>query len=258
MDREYLKREKQLNSSSEAQVHEKSPYDRETYTKPVRGYAAHPAEKEQRGEAKEMFSLSNSYSNLSVGADRKGDITVAGSAQRRHDSPTLANTSKQVEGSRRKKHHGNGGELFTNAAKPAESAFAYRTNRKMPEKKMLKKLREHALRHGLDRFNKTMPFLDLPQNEKQLQQMRREEAPLQETQAMEKIILDKKTMEMKFLKNLRQTRKKLNGGDLEELQKLLFGEHTEDMRTAHLPASASGEEESGDDEADDEESGISE
>jgi len=124
MDREYLKREKQLNSSSEAQVHEKSPHDRETYAKPIRGYAAHPAEKEQRGEAKEMFSMSNSYSNLSVGADKKGDITVAGSAQRRHDSPTLENASKQVEGSRRKKHHGNGGELFTNAAKPAESAFA--------------------------------------------------------------------------------------------------------------------------------------
>ena len=257
MDREYLKREKQLNSSSEAQVHEKSPHDRETYAKPIRGYAAHPAEKEQRGEAKEMFSMSNSYSNLSVGADKKGDITVAGSAQRRHDSPTLENASKQVEGSRRKKHHGNGGELFTNAAKPAESAFAYRTKAKTPEKKILKKLREHARRHDLDRFNKTMPFLDLQKNEKQLQQMRRDEAPQHETQAMEKIILDKKTMEMKFLKNLRQTRRKLNGTDMEELQKLLFGEHAEDPQTAHRPASASGEEDSGD-EDDSEENGIPE
>jgi len=222
--REYEQRNDAHTQSSEATVHEKTPYHRENFDKRVSGYTPHPGEREERGEPRELFSMKNSYNDLSIGADKKGDMMVTGAAIRRHNAPTVENDEKKVEGSRRKKNKTKSGELFTNPAKPDESAFAYRVGKKMPERKVLGNLREAARRHDLDRFNDTMAFLDVKQDEAALQKLRREEAPTSQIQELEGIVLQKKTMEQRFLRHLRLARRELGSMELDELREKLFGE----------------------------------
>ncbi len=238
MNSEYLKRDKAQTDNSEALIHETSPYYRNSHEKPVSGYVSHPAEREERSEPRELFSLKNSYNDLSIGADKKGDMMITGSAMRRHNSDTVKADEKRVVGSRREKHSDNSGELYTNPAQQEKSAFAYRVNRKVPEKKILKKLRESAKRHDLDRFNNTLFFLDIKENEETLNDMRRERASENEKQELEKTIRNKKVLERKFLNDLRFARKKLLSSDLDELCAELFGEDTEKaVRTSSLAVS---------------------
>jgi len=247
-------REDALTQSSEAIMHESPRLSGASGGKALRGYMPHPAEREERGEPRELFSMQNSYSGLSVGADKKGDMMITGAAERRHDSPTLENDAKRVEGARRKKHPIGDGEFFTNPAKPEESAFAYRVNRRMPERKILRRIRESARRHDLEEFGGTLPFLDLHENEEELRQKRREDAPVSETQRLERIIRDKKALEMRFLRQLRLARKKMSGADVEELLAQLFGKE-EEPTPQPLPAAgdASSEEEGEGEEAPEEE-----
>ena len=222
--REYERHSDAHTQSSEAMVHEKTPYHRENFDKRVSGYTPHPGEREERGEPRELFSMKNSYNDLSIGADKKGDMMITGSAIRRHDAPTVENDGKQVEGSRRKKNKSKSGELFTNPAKPDESAFAYRVGKKMPERKVLGNLREAARRHDLDKFNDTLVFLDVKQDEAALQKLRREEAATTQIQELEGIIAQKKGMEQRFLRHLRLARRELGSLELDELRAKLFGE----------------------------------
>jgi hypothetical protein len=221
--REYERRNDAQTQSCEATVHEKTPYNRENFDKRVAGYTPHPGEREERGEPRELFSIKNSYNDLSIGADKKGDMMVTGSAIRRHDAPTLENDEKKVEGSRRRTKPTKSGELFTNPAKPDESAFAYRVGKKMPERKILGNLREAARRHDLDKFNDTLVFLDVKQDEAALQKLRDEEAPVSQIQELEGIAAQKKTMEQRFLRQLRLARRELGSMELDELREKLFG-----------------------------------
>ena len=237
MRSEYEKRGDAHTESSEATVHEKTPYNRDNFDKRVSGYTPHPGEKEERGEARELFSMKNSYNDLSIGADKKGDMMITGSAIRRHDAPSVKNDEKQVEGSRRRKNRTRSGELFTNPAKPDESAFAYRVGKKMPERKVLGQLREAAKRHDLDTFNDTLVFLDVKKDEEALHAMRQEEAPISEIQEVEGTIAKKKVLEQKFLRNLRLARRELGSLELPELRQKLFGEENLQTLTRAEPLS---------------------
>ncbi|MBE6611244.1 MAG: hypothetical protein E7632_02025 [Ruminococcaceae bacterium] len=249
MDYDRFRHDEMPGNRSEAVMHESAAHERGSYDKRVGGYTPNPAERETRGEPRELFSMKNSYNDLSVGADKQGSMMLTGSAVRRHNSPSLENEEKQVEGSRRKKHPNNAGELYTNPANPDKSAVAYRVDRKVPEKKILKKLRESAKRHDLGTFNETMPFIDVKENEDTLQELRRERVSEVEKQALEKTIRDKKGMERKFLEKLRFARKKLLSTDLDELRAMLFSVDGEPLMQKVTPVP---EEDDGEDEADDE------
>ena len=244
--REYLKRENAHTEASEASVRETTPYNRENFEQRMTGYTPNPGEREERGEPRELFSMRNSYNDVSIGADRKGDMMVTGSAVRRHDAPTVKQDEKRVEGARRKKLRTRGGEFFTNPAKPEESAFAYRVGKKMPERKVLGQLRDAARRHDLNTFNDTLAFLDLKKDEDRLRALRDAEAPSAEIQALEGVVMRKKALEAKFLRNLRLARREISSLDLDELREKLFGETKPQLFVT--PEQASGEDAGGDDE----------
>lgn len=223
MDREQIRRDP-MTDNSEAVMHEKTPYYRQVHNKPLEGYNPAPSEKETHGDTRELFSMQNSYNQLAVGTDKKGDMMVTGSAIRRHNDNTLEREAKQVEGSRRKQHPSRFGEFFTNPAKPDESAFAYRVERRMPEKRVLRMLYENARKHDMETHNDIMPFMDVQKEEETLSEMRQKDVTESEKMAQEKKVRDEKDQEKRFLKNLKFARKKLNSTEWEELRKELFGE----------------------------------
>lgn len=194
----------QKNSEAVSHEEQRSPQKKEE----MRGYEQNASEKDGETYAYELVRVYDAYNNVSVGADKKGDIVIAGSAVKRADSPTLDGDRKRLQTSRARKKRCFEGELITSSRLPKTGAFAFRANKKVPEKRMLAQLKEHSRRHGISSVNDIMPFMSADRDMSELSRLRGEGAPQSEIMALERTITEKNTAMHRFLRMLKIARKK--------------------------------------------------
>lgn len=194
------------HKSSEAVTHEerRSPQKKEE----MRGYEQNASEKDGEAYTHELARVHNAYNNVSVGADKKGDIVIAGSAVKRADSPTLDGDMKRLHTSRARKKRCFEGEFLTSSRLPKTGAFAFKANKKVPEKRMLARLKEYSRRRGISSVNDIMPFMSADLDISELNRLRKEGAPQSEIMSLERTITDKNAAMHRFLRMLKAARKK--------------------------------------------------
>ncbi len=196
------------HKSSEAITHEerRSPQKKEE----MLGYEQNASEKGGEAYAHELARVHNAYNNVSVGADKKGDIVIAGSAVKRANSPTLDGDMKRLHTSRAHKKKCFEGEFLTSSRLPKTGAFAFKANKKVPEKRMLAQLKEYSRRRGISSVNDIMPFMSADRDMSELNRLREEGAPQSEIMPLERTITDKNAAMHRFLRMLKAARKKSN------------------------------------------------
>ncbi len=196
------------HKNSEAVIHEeqRSPQKKEE----MHGYEQNTSEKDSDTYAHELVCAHNAYNNVSVGADKKGDIVIAGSAIKRANSPTLDSDRKRLRISRAGKKRCFEGELITSSRLPRTGAFAFKANKKVPEKRMLVLLREHSRRLKISSAEDIMPFMSVDRDMSELSRLREESAPQSEIMALERTISDKNAAMHRFLRMLKAAGRKAN------------------------------------------------
>ena len=202
---DYLHRkDKNLVSESIAHEHDSDMSERRQMT----GYKQYPND----SKLSELFNIHNSFDNISVGADKKGTMTIAVSSEKELGAPTLGSDRKLLKGSRRRKLYEHFGELYTNSASPSNSAFAYKARRVLSENRLMSEFKRAADTH-LDRRQREMaPFLTLDEDRKELQKLRGRQSNDSETKAetgmLEHSVLRKTELENRFLRKLRIARRR--------------------------------------------------
>ncbi len=200
---DFLQKEEKL-LSSEAMEHER--VSEKEQKKKMEGYEPNPKDH----NLSEMFGLKNSFDNLSVGTDELGRLTISVSSQKGFHSDTLTSDKKKLKGSRRRTFYDHFGEFYTNPFSKGSGAFAFRTNRNLPESRILRELRGIAFKRITEDQREAMPILSLEDDKKRLSRLRAEDSKdpqaISEKQAAEKVVVRKTEMENRFIRRLRIAR----------------------------------------------------
>lgn len=202
---EYLKR-------SEAVTHEERRKPEEN--KLIDTYEQDTPEIESENGVHELSSIHNAYNNVSVGADKKGSIIISAGAKKRGNSPTLNNDKKRLRVSRAKRRACHSGEFLANAHDSVSGAFAFKVDSKVPEKRMIRQIKEHSVRYGIKAVNDMMPFMSLGEDMARLSKLRGEQAPQGEIAALEQSVVQKRAEMHRFLKTLKFSKQNAKADDL--------------------------------------------
>ena len=198
------KKDKTLVSESMSHEHDSSLSEH----RPMTGLHQHP--KDDR--LSELFNIHSSFDNISVGADTKGNITIAVSSEKELHSPTLGSDRKLLKGSRRRILYEHFGELYTNSASPTNSAFAYKGRRVLSENRLMSELKRASERRLSPQQREMAPFLTLDDDRARLQRLREKDASDSEAKRekgeTERSILRKTELENRFLRKLRIARRR--------------------------------------------------
>lgn len=132
-------------------------------------YHPHWSERDVQRRPRQMFSMNNSYGDVSVAANRKQEMTLTVSEKRRHNSETLDHDHQKLNGERRKSVVGPLGWTFTNSSNPIDSAFAFKTKKLQPAERVLAQIKKNVESNSQNTLEYTIPFLSLDRDKKKLQ-----------------------------------------------------------------------------------------
>jgi hypothetical protein len=161
------KRDEDLQRS-EAVRHFKNEEDM-TAEKAPDGYLPHWSERDEQTRPREMFSMGNSYGNVSVAANRNQEMTLFVGENRRHNSGTLDNDHKWLNGERRHSVNDPFGKAYSNVFDPVNSAFAFKTGKLQPAGKVLERIKKYVEEKGQNTVENILPFFTLEREKKKLQ-----------------------------------------------------------------------------------------
>lgn len=153
---------------SEAVVHLKREQDMSTEKSPE-NYEPHWSERDEQSRPRELFSMGNSYGNVSFAANRKKEMLLTISQKRRHNSETLNNDQKRLIGTRRRQVPDAVGRSYTNSFDPINSAFAFKTNKIPPTKRLLDSINKYVDKNDQNTVETILPFLNLEKDKKRRQ-----------------------------------------------------------------------------------------
>ena len=182
-------------------------------------YNPHWSERDEQTRPRKLFSMNNSYGNVSVAANRKREMTLAVSEKRRHNSETLDNDHKKLNGERRRSVVNPLGWAYTNSSSPADSAFVFKTKNIQPAKRVLAQINKYLVKNRQNVLETTLPFLSLARDKKILQELinktggaRKGDQDIfgleDEKERLTRAILHKEQAQMQFLKRLHLSLKK--------------------------------------------------
>ena len=209
-DMEELKRRDEDIKRSEAIVHLKREQDMSTEKSPE-NYEPHWSERDEQSRPRELFSMANSYGNVSFAANRKKEMLLTVSQQRRHNSETLNNDQKTLIGTRMRQGPDAVGRSHTNSFDPINSAFAFKTKKIPPTKRLLDAINKYVDKNGQNTVESILPFLNLEKDKKRRQALideigrSNEEGPEllaleQAKEQLSKAISQKEQMQSQFIK----------------------------------------------------------
>lgn len=158
---------------SEAMPHYKSEEDMRAEKLPD-NYKPHRTERDEETRPREMFSMEHSYGDVAVSANRNQELTVSISENRRHDSPSLENDQKKLDGERRRAVNYDIGSAFTDRFDQETSAFVFKTTRMQPEKQVFERIKKHVNEKGQDTVEDILPFFSLDRDRKLLDKLAEE------------------------------------------------------------------------------------
>lgn len=121
---------------------------------------------------KEVFRVANSYGNIAVGANKKQEAIVVISQTREHDEKTTEENQKMLHTERKKRETSSNGEILLNNSRLAESAWAYKGNTKVSEKRVIGEIKKYSEKEESKMLEKRMPFLLLEKDKKQIANLR--------------------------------------------------------------------------------------
>ena len=214
---------------SEAVFHYRGEEDKSAEKLPD-NYEPHWSERDEQRRPRKMFNMTNSYGMVSVAANRKKEMTLAVSEKRRHNSETLENDHKKLRGKRRRAVVGLLGWAYTNSFNPPESAFAFKTKKFQPAKRVLEQIKKYVDKNGQEAVEYILPFLSLERDKKRLQGLIneiestwKEDKDLlgleREKEQLSRAITQKELMRSRFLKRMQlaiQKAKAITGADRAE------------------------------------------
>ena len=198
---------------SEAVPHFKSEEDMTAEKSPA-GYKPHRSERDEQTRPREMFSMENSYGNVAISANRDKEMTLSVSENRRHNSETLDNDHKKLNGERRRSAANSIGHAYTNRHDPINSAFAFKTEKLQPAKQVLDRIKKYVDEKGQNTVENTLPFFTLDRDKKRLQEFaaetRRAKEEGRDSSELERekvqltrAITQKEQMQARFIKKMR-------------------------------------------------------
>lgn len=233
---EFLKRE-DCNplKNSEAVTHEEIHSPEKTKDVPLHGFEQ-SAEEKEKNNAHELGRIRNAYNNISIGADKQGNIILSAAALERENSPTLDNDKKRLRTSRARKKTLMQGDFLTSSRLPKTGAFAFKADKKVPEMRMLRQIKEYSQRYDIKAVNEMMPFMSVDKDIAMLQRLRRENAPQSETAALESAITDKKAAMHRFIRTLKAAKRNARNSEepsFTENVRLFAEEHKSDDQTVN-------------------------
>mgnify|MGYP001005947177 CR=1 FL=1 len=209
-DVEELKRRDEDIKKSEAVFHSKREQDMATDKSPD-NYEPHWSERDGESRPRELFSMGNSYGNVSFAANRKKEMFLTVSQQRRHNSKALNNDHKKLIGTRRRQVPDAVGRALTNSFDPINSAFAFKTKKIPPTRRLLDSINKYVDKNGQNTVETILPFLNLEKDKKRRQALIDEIgradkeghellALEQEKEQLSKAISRKEQMQSRFIK----------------------------------------------------------
>ncbi len=216
-DIEESKRDKDMQRS-EAVVHFKREQDMSAEKLPE-DYKPHWSERDEQTRPRELLSMGNSYGNVSVATNRNKEMLLTVGQKRRHNSETLNNDQKKLNGRRRRSVPDAIGWAHTNSFDPINSAFAFKTRKLQPTDRLLAYINKYVDKNGQDTVETILPFLSLEKDKMRLQGLineighaRKEGKDLQalerEKEQLSKAISQKEQMQSRFLKKMHFAKKK--------------------------------------------------
>ena len=158
---------------SEAILHFEREQDMSSQKTPE-NYKPHWSERDEQARPREMFKMGNSYSNLSIAANRNREMTVVTSEKRRHNSETLSNYQRKLNGQRRRAVSAPFGRAYADSYDPINSAFAFKTGKLQPAQRVLAEITKYADKAGQTTVRKNLPFLTLQDDKMRLQELQAE------------------------------------------------------------------------------------
>lgn len=198
---------------SEAVPHFKNEEDMSAEKAPD-GYLPHRSERDEQTRPREMFSMGNSYGNVSVAANRNKEMTLFVGENRRHNSETLDNDHKWLNGERRYSVNDPMGQAYTNVFDPVNSAFAFKTGKLQPAGKVLDRIKKYVEEKSQNTVENILPFFTLEREKKELQELAAEARRAKEEgkdpselerekELLSLAIAQKEQMQSQFLKKMR-------------------------------------------------------
>jgi uncharacterized protein YdaU (DUF1376 family) len=198
---------------SEAVPHFRSEEDMSAEKSPD-GYTPDRSERSEQTRPREMLSMGNSYGNVAVAANRNKEMTFTVSENRRHNSATLDNGHKRLDGERRRSAADLFGQAFTNRYDPTNGAFAYKTGKLQPEKRVVDRIKKYVEEKGQNTVETILPFFTMDRDKKRLKELeaetRRVKEQGQDAQELEhekvqlsRAISQKEQMQARFIRKMR-------------------------------------------------------
>jgi hypothetical protein len=245
-DIEELKQRDEDLQRSEAVVHYKGEQDLTAEKRPE-DYKPHWSEQNEQTRPREMLSMGNSYGNISVGANRNREMLLTVSQRRQHNSETLNNDQKKLNGPRRRSVPDAVGWAYTNSSDSINSAFAFKTRKLQPTKRLLASINKYIDKNGQNTVETILPFLALEKDKKRLQALTNEIVDTRqagkdftilehEREHLSQAVFRKEQMQSRFLKKMQFAVQKARVVTSEEpmawLNTAIF---TEGLDTADMP-----------------------
>ena len=145
-------------------VRESEPEDK----KKPEGYAPHPHDETYY----ELMGIKNSFDNVSVASDEKGQTLISVNSQKEPGAPTLENDRKRLDGTHRKRNGTPRGEFYTNCVPDRKSAFAYRADKNVSDLNIYTEFKQIAEKKISRRQREAVPFLRLDEDRASLSLLR--------------------------------------------------------------------------------------
>ena len=184
--------------------------------KKVEGYEPNPADESYY----EVMGIRNSFDNVSVGADKHGQMLISVTSQKQYGKATLDSEKKRLKGTRRKKKIGEYGDLYTNPASDRNGAFAFRADPKISDIRMYRQFRELARAKISAEQREAAPFLRLDDDLEQLRSLQAQNGSdaegFEQRQVLQKRVQKETESRDRFMTRLRITKNKLQEQTKEE------------------------------------------
>ena len=220
-------------------VRESEPEDK----KKLEGYEPNPQDEKYY----EVMGIKNSFDNVSVGADKYGQMLISVNTEKEPGAPTLDSDKKRMKGTRRKKKFGAFGDLYTNLFADRHGAFAFRADRNISDIRMMKEFEIMAKMRVTREQRDALPLLRLEEDKALLSELRSmsgsQNDDIAQRQSLERRVLKETEYRDRFMTRLRKARRKTYDKHGEE--------ERDDTESARLTAKSDAAGDSGEDDTDD-------
>ncbi len=149
-------------------LNERSIEDTEEFTE----YSPSYEERIDNRIPKRIAELSNDFGKLSIGMDRKKNMTILASRKAYEDTHTPYEDSTRLKGERSSKISGLSGRFLVNNIRPEASAAAYKESSDKSSLFMLERMKELVEKEDLEIMETSASFLSTAEEVQELEELR--------------------------------------------------------------------------------------